>query len=121
METMAKPCCQVCRETTAVHLFAGVPLCDACDALLAREALTRVHLIRAALRPPGIAAERASLVTLCDQALTQAEALHRFERLGLPTTSPAPSQLLRELRARRTALLQAAEPPARRTASAMAA
>jgi hypothetical protein len=118
--------CRVCQKAKSVQLFAAVPLCAACDAALAREALTRVPLIRAALRPQGVAAEPASLLAQCDQALKHAEALHRFERLGLPTTSPAPSQLLRELRTRRTALLQAtcaptADPPARREAYAVAA
>jgi ribosomal protein L37AE/L43A len=103
--------CRVCQKTKTVQLFAAVPLCAACDAAIAREALTRVPPIRTALRLQAAAADRKHLVEQCERALEQAEALHRFERLGIPTTSPAPSCLLRDLHARRAALQQPAADP----------
>jgi ribosomal protein L37AE/L43A len=103
--------CRVCQKTKTVQFFAAVPLCAACDAAIAREALTRVPAIRTALRVQVTATDRVLLVELCERALEQAEALHRFERLGIPTTSPAPSCLLRDLHARRAALQQPAADP----------
>ena len=71
--------CRVCQKAKTVRAFVAVSLCANCDAAIAREALTRVPPIRAALRPPEAAADRAALVAQCNQALGQAEALHRFK------------------------------------------
>jgi hypothetical protein len=104
--------CRVCQKVKAVRAFVEESICAECDAAIAREALTRIPPIRAALRTPEATADRVVLVARCDHALGQAEALHRFEQMGIPTTSPVPSQLLHELRTRRAALLSAAGPAA---------
>ena len=116
--------CRVCQGTQLVRMFATVPLCAACDAAIARETLTRIPPIRAALRAGEATGDRALLVPLIDHALAQAEALYRYELLGIFTTSPAPSDLLQDLRARRLLLLQSADgqaPPARQEAYGAAA
>jgi hypothetical protein len=109
--------CRVCQSTQMVRTFAAVPLCAACDAAIARETLTRIPPIQAALRVGEAAGVRSNLMALIDHALEQAERLYRYERLGIFTTSPAPSCLLQDLGARRITLLRVAAgqaPPGRR-------
>ncbi len=87
----------------ALPRSAALLFCESCR-VTAKEVHAHVRRIHEALGILTNGADLATRLDQCDRIIREAEALARFEGRGLLTTTPPPSVILQDFRAKREAL-----------------
>ncbi len=96
--------CRQCGRSMSDRHPSTLGLCGECAITIGEEVQARVRSIQEGLATLANGADSIAKLEQCDRILQEAEELHRFEAMGILTTSPPPSTLLADFRARRQAV-----------------
>ncbi|GAB4257444.1 MAG: hypothetical protein Kow0092_04340 [Deferrisomatales bacterium] len=97
--------CKWCGQSKWLGLSRERGLCKRCESVVEADVALREKRIKRALVAMDLASNVDVVVAHCNVILQNAEALLKYERKGIPTVSPSPSQIIHSVKARKDALL----------------
>ena len=88
--------CRLCKRKGLFLSVNANGLCKACNPIVVMDVQQRGRIIDDSMKLVASSKKMGTRLSRCDLLLEHAAALTEYENKGIPTISPAPSQLLRE-------------------------